>query len=51
MGIGLLGIGFGLFLNKEQGKLSAFENFLKRVKMLLLENSQRLVLFFKGMIS
>ena len=26
MGFGLLGIGFGLFLNKEQGKLGILEN-------------------------
>ena len=37
MGFGLLGIGFGLFLNK----LSTFENFYKKVFMLLLETSQK----------
>ena len=26
MGFGLLGIGFGLFFNKEQGKLGILEN-------------------------
>lgn len=35
MGFGLLGIGFGLFLNKEQGKLGTLENsFFKEIRFI-----------------